>query len=96
MDRRVLSSQEALQAAQRMKLILEGRLGQLVQELEQHGQVLADPEHWDCPVAESFRSQHWPRDRRALAAAIEAIGQLQAGSERLVLDILRAGGGWRA
>jgi len=92
MSERVLSTQTAKQAIQKMQQIVNGSLTEQIDALNREGQTLSDPNVWDGRLAQQFRSE-WPQTHSALLKAKEAVEQLRANSQRINQDIMQAGGG---
>ncbi len=91
MSGRVLSTDTAKQAIQRMQQIINGPLAEQIDALNREGQTLSDPNVWDGALAQQFRSE-WPNTHSALVRAKEAVEQLRANSQRINQDIMTAGG----
>ena len=66
MGQRVLATPEAVQAIQKMQQIIAGELTGQVRQLDTQGRTLSDPNVWDGPKANDFRSQLWPQVNSAL------------------------------
>jgi len=92
MSERVLSTQTAKQAIQKMQQIINGSLTEQIDALNREGQTLSDANVWDGRLAQQFRSE-WPQTHSALLKAKEAVEQLRANSQRINQDIMQAGGG---
>jgi hypothetical protein len=88
---RVLSTPEAVQAAQRLQSILSGSLTGDLRQLQQLGQTLANPADWDGPIAARFRSE-WPNEERALQQAVTNLETLQKQVQQILRNIMAAGG----
>jgi len=88
---RVLATEEAVQAAQKMKTILNGPLTDQLRQLERCGAELERPDQWDGRDSQIFR-QRWTNDRRTLDNCINTLKQLQQDSEKVVRAIRTAGG----
>ena len=91
MSARVLSTPEAVQAAQRLQAILAGSLTGDLRQLQQLGTTLSNPNEWDGPIAVRFRGE-WPNEERALQQAITNLEQLQKQAQQILQNIMRAGG----
>ena len=92
MSQRVLSTEAARAAIQRMQTILSGDLQGQVGQLEAQGQTLCDPNVWDGPFAAQFRGD-WPHMRTALMDSIRALEELRVSVQRVNENIMTAGGG---
>jgi len=57
---RVLSSQAAKDAITALQNIINGGLQNEINNLNQQGNQLKDPNNWDGPLAERFRNDTWP------------------------------------
>jgi hypothetical protein len=88
---RVLSTPEAISAGQRLQAILTGSLTSDLQQIQQLGTTLSNPNEWDGPIASRFRGE-WPNDSRALQQAITNLEQLQKQAQTILQNIMRAGG----
>jgi hypothetical protein len=75
-----------------METILSGQLEQQVQQLEQQGQTLSDPNVWDGRAATDFRSNVWPQARTALDRTIQTLEELRVAVQRVNSNIMTAGG----
>lgn len=92
MSDRVLSTETARAAIQRMQGILSGSLEQQVQQLEAQGQVLCDPNVWDGQTAADFRANVWPSTRSTLDRTVQALDELRLAVQRVNQNIMTAGG----
>jgi len=90
-NRRVLSTQEAITSAQRLQQILSGSLTGDLRQLQQLGATLSAPTEWDGPRAQQFRAA-WPNQSRALQQAITNLETLQKQAQQVVQNIMSAGG----
>jgi uncharacterized protein YukE len=93
MSQRVLSTEAARSAIQRMQAILSGELEAQVKQLERQGDVLSDPNVWDGPYASQFRGSIWPQTRGALDRTVTALDELRTAVQRVNENIMSAGGG---
>jgi uncharacterized protein YukE len=91
MSGRVLSTDTAKQAIQKMQQIINGPLMEQIDALNREGQTLSDPNVWDGNLAQQFRND-WPQTHSALLKAKEAVEQLRAQSQQINQDIMTAGG----
>ncbi|MEA2683867.1 MAG: hypothetical protein QOK05_2195 [Chloroflexota bacterium] len=92
MSDRVLSTEAARVSIQRMEAILAGQLEQQVQQLEQQGQALSDPNVWDGRAAADFRGNVWPQARTALDRTVQTLEELRRAVQKVNQDIMAAGG----
>ncbi|MFN2464528.1 MAG: pyrophosphorylase [Candidatus Dormibacteria bacterium] len=92
MSDRVLSTETARATIQRMEAILAGQLEQQVQQLEQQGQTLSDPNVWDGRAATDFRSNIWPQARAALDRTVQTLEELRVTVQKVNQNIMTAGG----
>ncbi|MEM4202905.1 MAG: hypothetical protein QXS54_02430 [Candidatus Methanomethylicaceae archaeon] len=91
MTGRVVSTQEALQAIDRMQQIINGGLVEQIEALNREGQRLSDPNVWDGRHAIEFRSQ-WPQTYQALMRAKNELEQVRANLQTVNRNIMAAGG----
>ena len=89
--RTVMVTQEAKDAALRMKAIVHGGLQQQVQDLQRQGQTLAGGAVWQGAKADLFQSSIWPETDRALTSMITALGDLQRRVDGVLDEIFAAG-----
>ena len=92
MTDRVLSTDTARGAIQRIEAILAGQLEQQVQQLEQQGQILSDPGIWDGRAAAEFRGTVWPQAKSSLDRTIKTLEELRVAIQRVNQNIMTAGG----
>ena len=92
MSDRVLSTDTAREAIQRMQSILSGGLEQQVQQLESQGRTLCDPNVWDGQTAADFRGNVWPSTSAALDKTVQALDELRLTVQRVNQNIMSAGG----
>ena len=90
---RVLSTEEAKAAIGQMQGIINGGLTDQISQLDNQGRVLSDPNVWDGPLADRFRSQTWPETRQALERAKAELEQLRGQLRQISTNIFTAGGG---
>ncbi|MCT1368548.1 hypothetical protein [Kocuria sp. HSID16901] len=93
MSGRVLSSEEAKQAITQIQNIIDGGLTDQIQQLDTQGQRLSEPNVWDGPLAEQFRSSTWPETKTALEKAKQELDELRTQLHKISTDIFTAGGG---
>ena len=89
---RVLSTEQAKQAIQQLQSIINGGFNEQITQLDNQGQILSDPNVWDGPLAERFRTGTWPETRQALRRAKDELEQLNSQLQRISADIFSAGG----
>jgi hypothetical protein len=87
----VLVTQEAKEAALRMKAIVQGGLQQQVQDLQRQGSTLASGAVWKGQKADIFQCSVWPETDRALTAMITALTDLQRRVDGVLDEIFAAG-----
>ncbi|GAC1329552.1 MAG: hypothetical protein NVSMB17_06010 [Candidatus Dormibacteria bacterium] len=92
MTERVLSTETARATIQRMEAILAGQLQEQVQQLEQQGQTLSDPNVWDGRSAAEFRGSVWPQARATLDRTLQTLEELRLTVQRVNQNIMSAGG----
>jgi uncharacterized protein YukE len=92
MSDRVLSTETARVTIQRMEAILAGQLEQQVQQLEQQGQTLSDPNIWDGRAAADFRANVWPQAKAALDRTVQTLEELRLAVQKVNQNIMTAGG----
>lgn len=90
---RVLSTEQAKSAISQLQSIINGGLTDQLSQLDSQGRVLSDPNVWDGPLAERFRSQTWPETRAALERAKTELEQLRGQLQQISTNIFSAGGG---
>ncbi|MBO0731266.1 MAG: hypothetical protein J2P57_18560 [Acidimicrobiaceae bacterium] len=89
---RVLSTPEAKQAIAQIQNILNGQFIGSIQQLENQGQTLSEPNVWDGNLAQQFRSDTWPQTSSALKNAHTQLIQLQQELNKIAENIFHAGG----
>jgi hypothetical protein len=92
MAQRVLATQEAVQAIQKMQQIIAGGLTDQVKQLDAQGRTLSDSNVWDGPKANEFRSQLWPQVNSTLQKTVTELTELRTKLDAIQRDILAAGG----
>ena len=93
MSDRVLSSGTAKAAIQQMSSIINGGLADQISQLDAKGKELSDPNNWDGPLAETFRSSTWPETKSALDKAKVELDDLRQQLDKISANIMSAGGG---
>ncbi len=89
---RVLSTPEAKQAIAQIQSILNGQFIGAIQQLENQGQTLSEPNVWDGNLAQQFRSDTWPQCSTALKNAHTQLTTLQQDLHKIAENIFHAGG----
>ena len=93
MSDRVLSSQAAKDAIQKIQSIITGGLTQQINALNNEGQQLSDPNNWDGPLASTFRNETWRHTHQSLQKASQDLTELNKQLQKIANDIFQAGGG---
>ena len=93
MSDRVLSSQAAKDAIQKIQSIITGGLTEQSNALNNEGQQLSDPNNWDGPLASTFRHETWPHTHQSLQKASQDLTELNKQLQKIATDIFQAGGG---
>lgn len=88
---RVLSTDAARSAVTTMSSIINGGLADQINQLDQQGQQLSQPDVWDGSLALQFRSA-WPQTSRSLQSVKAELDELRQKVERINADIMAAGG----
>lgn len=89
---RVLTTPDAANAANQMGAILNSGLSSEIQKLDAQGKTLSEPNVWDGPHAQTFRSE-WPQINATLTKLLGQLQQLQVAVKNVNQDINVAGGG---
>lgn len=92
MSQRVLSTDQARETISEIQRILEGGLNEQIQQLNQRGTVLSDPNVWDGPLAQNFRSEVWPSCKSSLDKTLASLTELRTQISRINDNIMQAGG----
>jgi len=93
MSDRVLSSQAAKDAIQKIQSIITGGLTEQINALNNEGQQLSDPNNWDGPLASTFRPETSPHTHQSLQKASQDLTELNKQLQKIATDIFQAGGG---
>ncbi|QWW19529.1 hypothetical protein I6B53_10715 [Schaalia sp. 19OD2882] len=93
MSGRVLSSEQAKTAITQLQNIINGGLTDQINALNTQGQTLSQPDVWDGPLAETFRSSTWPETKAALDKAKQELEELRDQLQKISQNIMSAGGG---
>ncbi len=88
---RVLSTDAARSAVTTMASIINGGLADQINQLDQQGQQLSQPDVWDGSLAQQFRGA-WPQTSRSLQTVKAELEELRQKVERINADIMAAGG----
>jgi uncharacterized protein YukE len=92
MASRVLATDEARATITQMQSLLSGGLADQVNQLDQQGQRLCDPNVWDGALAAEFRGSVWPQCNASLKSTLQALEQLQTRLQQINANIMAAGG----
>jgi len=90
---RVLSTEEAKSSIRQMQSIISGGLTDQITQLDSQGKTLSDPNVWDGPLAERFRSSIWPETNSSLLQAKQRLEELRGQLDQIATNIFTAGGG---
>lgn len=90
---RVLSTQAAKDAIQKLMSTINGGFTTEITNLDSQGKILSDPNNWDGPLAQRFRSETWPQTKTALDKAKTELDELQKQLDQIARNIMSAGGG---
>lgn len=89
----VISSAEAVQAAQRMQQIINNGLEQQIAQLNTEGEKLSNPQFFQGRHAQQFRDE-WPQIHASLKKTQEALTELRQRTQNILQAIIDAGGGF--
>ncbi|TMC08064.1 MAG: pyrophosphorylase [Chloroflexi bacterium] len=92
MGQRVLATEAAKQAATKMQALLTGDMTAQIKNVQTIGNQLCNPNAWDGPLAQRFRTGEWPGQSKALQSAVTTLETLSKQMETVVENILHAGG----
>ena len=87
MSDRVLSSQAAKDAITALQNIINGGLQNEINNLNQQGNQLKDPNNWDGPLAERFRNDTWPGVENTLRNLTQELTDLREQLNQISTDI---------
>ena len=90
---RVLSTEQAKTAINQLKSLINGGFTDQITQMDAQGKTLSDPNVWDGPLAEKFRSSTWPETRAALDKAKTELEDLRNQLDQISQNIMSAGGG---
>jgi uncharacterized protein YukE len=89
---RILSTEQAKTSIRQIQSIITGGLTDQIAQLDAQGRVLSDPNVWDGPLAERFRSSTWPETKSALDKAKAELEELRGQLDQIAANIFSAGG----
>ena len=90
---RVLSTEQAKAAIRGLISTINGGFSEQITQLDNHGRTLADPNNWDGPLAQQFRTSTWPETKASLDKAKTDLEELQMQVDKISQNIFSAGGG---
>ena len=90
---RVLSTEQAKAAIRGLISTINGGFSEQITQLDNHGRTLSDPNNWDGPLAQQFRTSTWPETKAALDKAKTELEELQIQLDKISQNIFSAGGG---
>ncbi|MBB1495044.1 pyrophosphorylase [Propioniciclava sp. MC1595] len=90
---RVLSTEQAKAAIRGLISTINGGFSEQITQLDNHGRTLSDPNNWDGPLAQQFRTSTWPETKAALDKAKTELEELQMQLDKISQNIFSAGGG---
>ena len=90
---RVLSTEQAKAAIRGLISTINGGFSEQITQLDNHGRTLSDPNNWDGPLAQQFRTSPWPETKAALDKAKTELEELQMQLDKISQNIFSAGGG---
>ena len=90
---RVLSTEQAKTAIKQLQSIINGGFAEQLSQLDAQGRTLSDPNVWDGPLAERFRTSTWPETKSALEKAKRELDELRGELDKISANIFSAGGG---
>ena len=90
---RVLSTEQAKAAIRGLISTINGGFIEQITQLDNHGRTLSDPNNWDGPLAQQFRTSTWPETKAALDKAKTELEELQMQLDKISQNIFSAGGG---
>jgi len=93
MPGRVLSTEQAKTSIGQVQSIINGGLSEQIANLDNQGKMLSDPNVWDGPLAQTFRSDVWPQTKSALDKVKQELDELRAQLQQIAQNIMQAGGG---
>jgi uncharacterized protein YukE len=87
----VKATSAAQDAVKRLNVLLNGQLESLIEQLNNEGKILANPENWKGPKASEFRTI-WPGMHKTAVKLKQDIDELQKRAKQITDEIMRAGG----
>jgi hypothetical protein len=87
----IKSTDQAHAEAAKMMSIITGEFPAIIGKLNNHGQTLSDPNHWDGPLAQRFRNEVWPQAKGDLEKIKTSLHDLQSQVQRILTNIDKAG-----
>jgi len=91
MSGEVRSTPTGLQALKELKVLINGELEGLLNQLNQKGEILSQPTNWEGKLAGDFRGM-WPGMHKASLKLKQDLDQLQSWAQKINDDIQAAGG----
>lgn len=88
----VKSTDFAHDQAAKMLAIINSELPAVIGKLNNHGQQLSDPNHWEGPLARQFRGEVWPQAKGDLDKIKTSLEHLQQQVQKILTNISHAGG----
>lgn len=88
----VKTTEAAENAITQIKNIINGGLTEQLRALDNQGQILSDPNNWDGPLAQTFRSSTWPETNQALDKCRQELTELAQQVNQISNNIFSAGG----
>jgi uncharacterized protein YukE len=79
-------------AATRMQTLLGSDITAQLRQLQTVGNTLTNPNAWDGPLAQRFRTAEWPQQNRSLQSTVTTLETLAKQMDTVVQNILHAGG----
>lgn len=92
MSGRALSSQQVKDAITALQCIINGGLQTKINNLNNQGNQLKDPNNWDGPLAEKFRNDMWPQVEKTLNDPTQELTDLREQLNQISTNIFTAGG----
>lgn len=88
----VKTTEAAESAIRTIQGIIDGGLTDQINNLNNQGQILSDPNNWDGPLAQQFRGTTWPETKAALDKARQELLELNQQLDTIARNIFSAGG----
>ncbi len=89
---KVVSSSEAVQAAQKMQQIISSGLEEQIRMLNAEGEKLSNPQFFEGVHARQFREE-WPEIHASLKKTQQSLGELRQRTQNILQAIIESGGG---